>query len=421
MAVELQIVSLAHGGDGVGRLDGAAVFVPGTAPGDLAEIELLRGKSRPARGRLLRLLGPGPGRVQPSCPLASECGGCQWQHVSAEAQLAAKAQNLEEALRRIGRLAPASVPAARAIASPSDRRYRRRTRLAVSSDRRVGFLARGSHRIVPVDRCELMTEPLEAAVAALAQALRNIDIPGLEQLEVCEAGGEAAAELVLSERATLGRALERAAQLLALCGAATPKLVGLVITKGRTKQILGRPVLSDEGLLLRPDVFAQANRAGNRLLVVEAIAALALAPTDRVLELHAGSGNFTFPLARASAHVLAVEEEGEALALARRTVPPELAGRLEWRAGRAEVVVPGLRGPFDRALLDPPRAGARELMPLLAALGVPRIVYVSCDPATLARDVGELSRLGYRVASAVVIDMFPQTFHAEAVVALERH
>ncbi len=417
MGATLRIDTLAHGGDGVARLEGRAVFVPGTAPGDLVEAELVPGRANPLRATLSRVVEPGPGRVRASCPKVGECGGCQWQHLSPEAQLEAKRETLAQALRRLGKIPSDELPEIRAIAAPLARRYRRRARLALGPGWALGLFARGSRRIVPVfgdsSGCELLTEPLEAAVRRLGSALLEEPVPGLAHVEICEAG-RASAELVLGEGAPFEPAVRAATRLLERLDG----FAGLVVRGGERRRALAEPALWDGEALLRPDVFAQASREGNRRLVDEALGALSPRPGERLLELYCGSGNFTFSLARAAGSVVAVEEEGVALELARRATPAELESRVEWVASRVESFRPV--GSFDAVLLDPPRAGARGAVRLLGGLGARRIAYVSCDPATLARDVGELVRLGHRVASAAVLDLYPQTYHLEAVVGLER-
>jgi len=174
---------------------------------------------------------------------------------------------------------------------------------------------------------------------------------------------------------------------------------------------------------LRPDVFAQANREGNRALVALAVEALAAKATDRALELYCGSGNFSFEIAARVASLVGIEEEGVALVLARQALPAAQADRVTFRE---LPVVEALRreaasgASFDLALLDPPRAGAKEIVAQLAALVRRRIVYVSCDPTTLARDVAELGRQGFSLSRATALDLFPQTYHLEAVAVLER-
>jgi 23S rRNA (uracil1939-C5)-methyltransferase len=270
---------------------------------------------------------------------------------------------------------------------------------------------------VRIASCDLLEPDLERLALALGEALARNPVAGLTAVELCVAGGKGAAELQLrpgSNVASVG-----AAALLE----AVPALAGIVVSAGRERATVGDPVLRDDPLLLRPDVFAQANREGNRGLIGLAVAALAPRGTDRALELYCGSGNFSFPIAAEVASLVGVEEDEAALHLAKQALPWELASRVTFRALPVEDALQreaasGAR--FDVALLDPPRAGAKEIVQQLAALVDRRIVYVSCDPATLARDVGQFVGLGFRLARAVALDVFPQTYHLESVVVLER-
>ncbi len=160
MSYQLQIESLAYGGAGVGRREGRAVFVEGAAPGDLLDVEPQAGRKSPLRARLLSVVQPGPGRVAPRCPHYGDCGGCQWQHVDPGAQLAAKRRSLLDALQRVGRIPADAMPEVEAIAAPGEWRYRRRARLSVASDGRLGFMARGSNRVVRIASCELLEPEL---------------------------------------------------------------------------------------------------------------------------------------------------------------------------------------------------------------------------------------------------------------------
>ncbi|MHB8418919.1 MAG: class I SAM-dependent RNA methyltransferase [Myxococcales bacterium] len=415
MPCQIQIESLAYGGAGVGRIEGRAVFVDGAAPGDRLEVELSSGKRRPERARLLAVLSAGAARIEPRCPHYGDCGGCQWQHVEAGAQLEAKRRALEDALVRLGRVPRDELPEVRALTG-SRWRHRRRARLAVAADGRLGFSARGSHRVVAIESCALLEPALERLALKMSHALQARPVPGLEHVELVISEAAGSAELQIGGGSGLEGARAAATALLAAC----PELSGLVLGDGRRRLSLGDPVLREGGLLLRPDVFAQASREGNRLLVREVLAGLGLRGGERVLELYCGSGNFTFAIAEAGATVLAVEEDGLAIELARRGLPPELESRVTFVQDRVARALRRQRPAFEAALLDPPRAGAKEEVVSLAPLVGRRIVYVSCDPSTLARDVERLRSLGFQLVSALALDLFPQTFHLEAVVVLER-
>ncbi|HSN90813.1 MAG TPA: TRAM domain-containing protein [Anaeromyxobacteraceae bacterium] len=429
--ITVEIEDLAPGGEGLGRAGDRPVFVPFAGPGDVVEAEATAGPG-PLHATPLRLLRPGPGRIEPPCPhfgpwgRGDACGGCEWQHVPSGRQLEAKARALRESLRRIGRLEPGTYRELPPLASPSPYRYRSRAKLHL--DRAGGALAyfrRRSHEPVRPESCALLAPGLDALRAAMAPALARVGLAPREvALEWSDREGRGSALLVFREIGPGVRA--RADALLA----ALPALAGVVLgAEGAPPVVVGEPVLHHDrvpgrpeaGLQLsRPDVFQQANRGANALLVEAALALLEPEGED-VLELFCGSGNFTGPLADLARTVSAVEAQGPALDLARA----ELAGArgVRFFAGDALALArafarEGRR--FGAALLDPPREGAKGIGPVLRDLGVRRAVYVSCDPATLARDLRGCVEAGYRLDSIQAVDMFPQTHHVEGVACVVR-
>jgi 23S rRNA (uracil1939-C5)-methyltransferase len=439
---ELTIDDLAPGGEGVGRAGARPVFVPYAAPGDRVAAEVPPGEG-PAHAALLEVLAPGAARLVPPCPhfpppepgapadvqAARACGGCEWQHVRYEAQLAAKERTVVEALRRIGRLEPGAYPLAPILRSPAPLRYRARAKLHLDrGGRRLVFFRRRSHAPVAIEACLLLEPGLEALRAALGPALVDARLlPREVSLEWSALEGRGSALLAIEPTAA---AAARAEALVR----AVPALAGLVLRgEEGPPAIVGTPVLKlardparpEAGAQrTRPDVFQQANRGANAALVTAALDLLRPEGED-VLELYCGAGNFTGPLAACARAVAAVEVQGPALDLARDDLAA--AGNVRFFAGDALKLAAALaaeRGPgarrFGAALLDPPREGAKGLGRALRDLGVGRAVYVSCDPATLARDVRGCLEAGFRVRAVQPVDMFPQTHHVEAVVALER-
>jgi 23S rRNA (uracil1939-C5)-methyltransferase len=401
----------------VARLDGRVVFVPRVAPGDLVLAELSAGSKRELRARAVELLEPGPGRVEAPCPHYERCGGCQWQHLDAPTQLTAKVDTLREALARIGRIPRDQIPPIEARRSPSQWHYRRRARLHVGNEGRLGYVARDGREIVEISSCAVLTEPLQTMVLSLGAALAGWELrKRLRAVEICEAEGRGA---VLFEMESLhGDPSRSVASLLT----GLPTLNGAVIQDGRHEVEVGTTTLSDGEAFIRPDAFAQGNREASKELVDSALTGISGGPTDAALELYCGDGNFTLPLADRVKQVVAVDREGKSLSLLRRRA--ERAGKenVTILAGDVERVLPRLLrdgSRFDVALLDPPRTGAKAIMATLAPLVRRRLCYVSCDPATLARDIGSLHVLGYRLDRLTVTDLFPQTYHLEAVAILE--
>lgn len=437
MPVQLEIDDLAPGGEGVGRLGAGPAFVPFTAPGDLVEVEPPAAEAGAVHARALRLLRAGPDRVAPPCrhfgPAAAgeerECGGCEWLHLGYRRQLAAKERAFAETLRRIGRFEGAAIGLRPIVPSPRPLRYRSRAKFHFDRDAgRLVFFRRRSHLAVRLEECHLLVEGLDGLRAALGPALASARLSPREvALEWSEREGRGAALLVVAEVTAAVRA--RAEALLA----ALPLLSGLVLqAEGKPPVLAGDPVLAHDRIpgaparglqRSRPDVFQQANRYANALLVEEAVRLLA-PEGEEVLELYCGAGNFTGALLERGASVAAVEAQGPALDLARAG----LAGpRARFFAGRALDLARAFareRGEgarrFGRVLLDPPRDGAKGIGPALRDLGAARAVYVSCDPATFARDLRECAGAGLRISSVQPFDLFPQTHHVEAIALLER-
>lgn len=408
MKAQLRIDSLVHGGEGLARHEGRVVFVRGGAPGDLVEAEV-RGEGRFEHARALRIVQPGAARVAAPCPIVEQCGGCPVQHVDYGAQLSAKSALTADALERIGGFAPDSYRLFPIVASPRQLRYRRRALLHRGPRGSWGFV--GEQGVVPIEEC-LLFEP---ALQKLADAFRGKDLPGVTDLSFdTSAAGTGAVEL--RTRSAPAPALRRRAAAL----------IGIVQGVVAGSEVIGDPVLIDEmrgfRLRSRPDVFSQANRSMIPALQDAAIAALGEAADGRVIELFSGSGTLTLPLLARAQSVVAVESSGSALQLLRRSAD-EMNGagaKLRLAAGDAARLVAGLGGTFDAALLDPPRTGSADTVAALAARGIPRIAYVSCDAPTLARDAKILKERGYALDSARPLDLFPQTAHFEVVATFTR-
>lgn len=379
-SLELRIESLAAGGEGVAHDPGGrAVFVSDTAPGDLVRVRLLQERPRWARGRVEQLLEPGPSRVDPVCPVFGSCGGCAWQHVSYASQLEAKGRILRDALQRIGRLpVPTEIPVE---PSPLEYGYRTRARLLVERGR-VGFRRRRSHALCPTGRCPVLAPALDRALGGLA---RRPPRDGEWEIALAEDGSVRVAPLHVRRGEPLR--LRRGA----------------------------------DSLRISPGVFFQANAP-----LFEALAAAVLDAAGRggvAIELFAGAGYLTLGLARHFDAVTALESHPaacrdlvancEAAGLRNVRVVQERVERVVAEPGR-------LPRAADVCVADPPRSGlppgsARAL----AALRPRRLLLLSCDPATFARDLAELALHGYALRSVRGYDLFPQTPHVEALAVLE--
>jgi len=425
--VDLVIERLAHGGRGVGRYQGKAVFVPATAPGETVRCRIVHEKRRYAEGELLAVLQPSPLRRLPFCPIASECGGCQWQHLSYAGQLQAKQAIFNDTLVRTAGVDPERI--APILAAPEEQGYRCRAQVKCRLGTKgliAGFYRSGTHRIVPFDSCPVLAPELNSVMALLRTALACFSrADRIPQCDLCvDAAGQTIVVIHLLEGG-----LDELRQLLEpLC---VEGRVAFFVQSGRKETLRHLCGAVDQfihpeadGVLalgFAPGGFVQVNLEQNKGLVAEALAACRIGGDERVLDLYCGIGNFSLPLARRCRQVVGVEEFAPAIAAAGKNARAHGLENLQFLAKPAESYVASCsEGAFDLVLLDPPRTGAYDVAVELLRLKPRRIVYVSCDPATLARDLVPLLHGGYDFEAARPIDMFPQTSHIEAVAVMSR-
>lgn len=417
------VVSLNYDGRGVARVSGKTTFIEGALPGERVRFRYHnKGKSYDT-GALREILEPSPDRAIPPCPHFGTCGGCSLQHLAPPAQLAAMQQVLADTLKHIGRvqpqrwLAPLTGPALG---------YRRRARLGVrwvpkKGGVLIGFREKRHSFIAPLDNCVTLDARAAALLPSLRTLIAGLSCPGrMPQIEV--AVGENALTLVFRHLEPLSQGDRES--LLAF-GERENVQVYLQPHGPESIEPLSPAVmdltysLPEYGLTLAfgPSDFIQVNAAVNRKLVHQAITLLDIQPQDRVLDLFCGLGNFTLAAGRRGARVLGLEADAALVARARANAHANGLSNVEFRA--EDLYAGDGRWPdaaWEKLLLDPPRAGAIETLKSLAAARPQRIVYVSCSPATLARDSDYLVQvLGYRLEAAGVADMFPHTSHVESI------
>lgn len=415
--LELSIGRLSKSGDGVAEVAGRAVFVPGTVPGDRVLAEVFE-QGKAMRGEVLEVLEPGPGRRAPICPLADRCGGCDWMHLTEEVQHQHKEQIVVSALEHLGGVRHDQYELLPFVFSPMPYNTRRRAVLHPVKGR-LGFFGKRSHLHVEVDLCPALTPPLESLPGELADALGTA-LKDVDEVALLEVGGQVA--FSLTAKGALRPKHREVAQALLK----DEVVAGIVLVPGAGKgapELLGAPVLEADGVLHRPDAFAQANADVNSGLVEHAVAALECGPDDTVLELYSGNGNFTFPLAAAASTVLAVESSTISLGLAQQAARRQGFTNIRFAQSDCEKFAKGLvkEGQrFDRLLLDPPRTGAPGVGEWASKLLVSRVVYVACDPGALARDAAELIAQGFVPGTVRLFDLFPQTRHVEVVMTFSR-
>ncbi|MBV8083745.1 MAG: class I SAM-dependent RNA methyltransferase [Chloroflexi bacterium] len=413
MAERVRLHGMANGGAAVGRLaDGAAVFVHGGLAGETAEVEVVERRRNFARARLLTVLDPSPARVEPPCPHFLEgCGGCQWQHAAYDAQLAFKRDVLLDQLRRLGGID--EPPLLESVPSPLEFGYRDTAEFHVRNGA-VGFNREGSHELVDVRSCPLISDSMNGAL----EVVRAIVPPAPGTIESVEIRAGADALLLTLYMQDDPRGYRILGDELATAIGGECRVAGVRIGSDRTRGLHGQPHvymrLARRQWRLSAQSFFQVN-----LAVAERLceAVLPFAPRGgRVLDLFAGVGVFGLLLADAAADVVAVESSAPAIADAEANRAEAAADNLRVISG--EVAPAHVEGRWDVVVLDPPRAGCPR--PVLDVLEASRIVYVSCDPSTLARDLKVLIARGYGLDSVQPFDMFPQTFHIETLAVLSR-
>jgi 23S rRNA (uracil1939-C5)-methyltransferase len=406
---EVEITAMTFGRFGVGRLDGRTVMVPNAAPGDLLEVTLTGQRAGHLVARAERVLRPGPARRTPPCPYLPRCGGCDWQQIDYPAQVRLKGEVIAGALKRA--LGLELDPDALVEPAPAEFGYRARIRLKVGPQGRLGFHEANSRRLVEVERCMVAAEEMRMP-REFARGIR------CEEIEVVADRGR---EVVVAHLARPPGALElgRARAIVER----DARLAGAVLRAGAARELIGETavrVALEPGLELEADadLFSQVNRAQNLKLVAMVMEMAAPAAGARVLDLFCGAGNFSLPAARRGAAVMGVDAEAAAVAAAARNAQRLGFARAEFAALKAaELARFLLRARYrpDVVIMDPPRTGARELVEPLIAMRAQRVIYVSCDVATLARDLRALRAGGYRIAAVRALDFFPNTHHAELV------
>jgi 23S rRNA (uracil1939-C5)-methyltransferase len=409
-----------------------AVFIPAGVPGDRLLVSG-RAQGRLARARILQVLRPSPHRVVSDCDLHPACGGCPWIEVDDGESLRAKERILRDALERVGKLDLSAVEVRGGVRAPSRVRYRHRARLhAERQDGRfvLGFLPGKGRGVVHVRACGVLEPPLDRCLALVHGALSGAgEVPRAVTLscEPEEAGGKVGVHVEVGGRPE-AQAWRPVVQRLVARG------VGAVEVEGRHGT-----VVATEDLVLRGAVapgvdggpfghdassFTQGNRAQNVALVRLVVEGLRLEGTERVLELYSGCGNFTLALASRCGRVVAMESSPRSTRHARANA--ERAGlgdrvvALSADADGVAATQAAVDNRVDMVLLDPPRTGAPGLARVCAQARPSRVVYVSCNPATLARDLAHVVAQGYALRSVQAVDLFPRTWHVEAVAVLER-
>lgn len=443
--IELSIHGSGHRGEGVGRYDGMVVFIPGAVPGDYVRARVIEVKRGYARAALENVLEPSPDRVTPRCLVFEQCGGCQLQHIAYDKQLELKRQQVVDALTRIGGLEGVTVHPTIGMDTPWEYRNKAQFPIGYQAGRVVaGFFAPRSHHIVDIEACDIqhpLGNQLMREVKSLASEY-GVTIydehthSGVLRHVIARVGrktGEVLAVLVTKER-ELPHGREIAQKLMERI----PGLVGVVqnINPERTNVVLGREskVLIGAGYVtdylgpfafkISPVSFFQVNPAQTEILYAKVVEYAALSGTETVFDLYCGIGSIALFLAQQAGHVVGIEWVAEAVSDAEENAALNGIDNVRFIAGDAASEMPRLAREgvhADVIVVDPPRKGCEEtVLSAMAQVGPERIVYVSCNPASLARDLSRLRELGYDTLEVQPVDMFPHTAHIECCALLTK-
>ncbi len=399
---ELKLTGMAHGGYALGRHGGRVIFVPYGVPGELVKVSIYEDKGRFAYATVEEVIEASPDRVEPLCGHFGICGGCQWQHIAYRAQPGFKRHVLADQMERIGRFEGATDLIGEPVPSPSPWEYRVHATFALTSNGRLGFWSADHSHVVPLDECPILRPEL---VEMLGQLELDFEPIGKVRLQV-GSGGDVMVILMLERDELPEMEIDLPVSVNVLLHDNVPlNLVGATTT---TYDVRGRRFRVTAG------GFFQVNIPVAEAVISEMLGLLDLQGTESVLDLYSGVGLFTAFLAEGASLVTSIESYPPAVTDAEVNLSE--FDNVDIYEGAVEDVLPDLDERYDIAVIDPPRGGvSKKAMAALLTLRPARIAYISCDPATFARDAAQLARAGYRPLSIRPFDMFPQTFHIETV------
>lgn len=429
----LQIDKLAYGGAGFGRLAGKACFVPFTAPGDTVEVRIEKSKSSYSEGVVEKIISPSTSRTFPPCPVFGICGGCNWQHITYEEQCSQKEAIFADTLWRTARIGADKIRPV--LKAPSPFAYRQRIQLKSACSRDgllLGFYRRASHDVIDInDHCEIAAKPLNAAIRKVRDTIESFRQPAqIHQVDLA-AAADASVSAVFHYS---GSSPEALAEHLAKSAIAGTELHSVNMQAGSKKMVrhicglekLVYAVPSSQGrdmeLYFSPDSFSQINFAQNKIMVQLLLDYCCKVSPEAILDLYCGNGNFSLPLAGMVKSVCGYESVRKSVSLAEFNATVNGAANASYLCKDSLAGVHELAqtpGRYDLVIMDPPRTGADQLARNLHRIGAAHIIYISCDPPTLGRDLAILQSSGFEVTYIQPVDMFPQTYHLESIVFLK--
>jgi 23S rRNA (uracil1939-C5)-methyltransferase len=421
MTTEIQanIESMAFKGHGVARVNGKVFFIPYSVIGDKAWIKIIEKKKNYSIGKLIQLIEPSPWRANPPCPFFGQCGGCQWQHINDSVQINSKEEILKEILKRLGGLKEISP----ITVTPSLQTYGYRARIQLKvKGERMGYFQERSHRVVDIDHCPIAHPLVNQIISSLRKAPSSFF--RMEEIEINVSPEQGKGVLILHPLSLHSGMKHFIKEFLQT----HPILKGIAVTGKKGLTLFGEPYLTftissnqrgkKSVLRLRtsPESFFQGNLEQNQALIRTVLEFSDVNEGERIFDLYAGVGNFTLPLAIASKEVWGVEESRAAVEDARSNAERNGIKNCNFMHGGVEDILKHWDGGRpDLIILDPPRTGCKTVLDQVVRLEPKKIVYVSCEPTTFARDLRLFSERGFHLQRLSLVDMFPQTYHMEVV------
>ncbi len=442
--VTLDIEDVSSEGNGIGKVNQQVVFVPNTVTGDRITTRIIRVKKKHAEGKLEEIQEDSKYRIRPRCIVADKCGGCQWQHIDYEYQLKVKETQVKETLTRIGGFQDFRVET---IFSDEDLGYRNKVNyplgVAENGNIKAGYYQLGSHQIVNINQCPIQDDRLNPLLKEIKQDLQTLQIPIYNEetrkgalRHLCFRIGKNTGEILLTlvSAQVSNAAIEKQAQkwlqhypnLVGVCLNHNPKSTNVIFGK-ETDLLAGRLYLNEifAGLTfhLRPETFFQVNTNVAEALFNQVLSQLDLQGNETVIDLYCGIGTFTLPIAKKAKQVIGIESHNLSIEQANRNAQVNDIENVKFILGQTEVILPEMDEKPDIIILDPPRKGCQpEVIETLLTLKPQKIVYISCHPATLARDLKMLCENGdYKLTFVQPADFFPQTPHVETAAILCRN
>ena len=413
-----KIEGISHRGEGVARINGKATFIPYAIPGEEGEVEILQEHKRFARGKLTGLYTASPDRREPVCPAYYDCGGCAFQHVNYARELDLKRNVVKETLKRLGGIEVEVLPA---IGMDNPYRYRKKVAwhtAMINGKMQMGFYREGSHDLIPLGGCTLIHEDMEQVQNRLAANLSTLEVQPGTEITLRRSSWTGHMSLVLSGKCNN--------ETLSVWASSLPVNLSLHVNQGsKMKTLQGEPFLEEQlcGLTFRvsPLAFLQVNHQQTEKLYQLIHQYANLSGRETVLDGFCGIGTITLSLAQHASKVTGIELYPQAVADAKQNAVINDIHNARFYAGSCEDVITRLNQPFDVVVLDPPRAGCKiQTIEAVVKTNAPSIIYVSCNPSTLARDLQLFASSGYTITQVQPVDMFPRTPHVEIVALIEQ-